>query len=169
MIISNLQDYKVPVDHVFGITSDNGENMLKAVAMVDSIYQRQKENHQTLSEIDELDGSSDESIDSEILDSNFYSSLLNDVRGRFNQTSYSDLIFGVSCACHGFHLIITKALAKSTTKASIIDKCRELSKKLRTQTFRYVLEREKIKCAIIDVITRWNSIFAMVIFFRIFK
>lgn len=164
MIISNLQDYGVPVDRVFGITSDNGENMLKAIATVDSIYQQQKETHQTLSE--ESDGSSDDSIDNDILDSNFYSTLLNDVRSRFNQASYSDLISGVSCACHGLHLIITKAISKSATKTSLIDKCRELSKKLRTQTFRYVLEKENIKCPVIDVITRWNSTFAMVNFFE---
>lgn len=164
MINSNLADYGVPIDHVFGITSDNGENMLKAIATVDSIYQQQKENYQTLNE--ESDGSSDDSIDNDILDSNFYSTLLHDVRSRFNQASYSDLISGVSCACHGLHLIITKAISKSGTKASLIDKCRELSKKLRTQTFRYVLEKENIKCPVIDVITRWNSTFAMVNFFE---
>lgn len=165
MINMNLKQYDIPLKRLFSICSDNGENILKAVAMVDLEYQQQKQLNETENDIDSdiNEDFDDESIDGDILDSEFYTNLLNSCRQQFtNEVAYSDLIFGVTCAAHGIHLIISKALTKSNSKQIIVEKCRDLSKKLRTQTFRYILEEKKLNFAIIDVVTRWNSIYAMV-------
>lgn len=166
MIVQNLDSFKIPLENVLSVTSDNGENMLKAIALLDAQYQQQKD----LCEFEfrnsndrETNGFSDESIDDEILDGAFYSELLNSVRNEFKDTCYTDLIYGVSCACHGIHLIVTKSIAKSKEALALIVKCRQLAKKLRSQTFRYILERKNQKNAKIDVETRWNSVYTMVI------
>lgn len=165
MITMNLNQYGIPLGRMFSICSDNGENILKTVAMVDSEYQQQKQLNEAINNIDSDssdDGLDDESVDLDILDNDFNTNLLNSCRQQFTDTSYSDLIYGITCAAHGIHLIISKALAKSDSKQTIVEKGRELSKKLRTQTFRYILEEKKLNFAIIDVVTRWNSIYAMV-------
>lgn len=168
VIKKNLSDFGIPLSSIISVTSDNGKNMIKSVALLDSAYQKEKELlNETVVETTEMvsDNDGDEEIDDDIFDETYYDDLLNSVRHQFNDFLYTDLIQGVSCAAHCFHLIVTKAIVQCKESATLIEKCRNLSIKLRTPTFREMLLSRKLKLATVDVSTRWNSTYIMVFSF----
>lgn len=168
IIIKNLEEYGLALPNYFAITTDNGQNMIKAIALVDAAYQESKQTdsgEHTIAEDNNISISSDDSIDTDTLDAEFYANVLNSVRHSFSELQYNDLISGILCAAHCFHLIVTKGIASSDDTSEIIAKCRDLVKKLRTPTFRCLIESQKLKQAILDVPTRWNSIYSMVSIF----
>lgn len=166
IIIQNLKDYGLDLDNVFAITTDNGQNMIKAISLLNAAYQENKQSNSSErpsnADCDTSSISSDDSVDTDTLDGEFYSSLLDSVRHSLTGLQYNDLVSGVSCAAHCFHLIVTKGIAQTNTIKNVIEKSRELVKKLRTPSFRYMIETRKLRQAILDVPTRWNSIYSMV-------
>lgn len=79
-------------------------------------------------------------------------------------TAYYGLltILGVRCAAHTLQLVVDDAF-KNAAKgiSSLIQKARRLVKKLRTQTFLYMLKKQNLKKPIIDCPTRWSSTVVM--------
>lgn len=165
IIKQKLSDFGIDLQQIISITSDNGKNMIKSIALLDAEYQKEKnlaEEAEYVGENIEED-SNDENIDPEIFDMDYYSDLLANVRSAFNNDIlYTDLIHGISCAAHCLHLVITKAIQKCLDTQQLIEKCRQLCKKLRTPTFRSMLSLNKCKQAKVDVNTRWNSSYTMV-------
>lgn len=165
VIKKNLSEFGISLSCVLSVTSDNGKNMIKSIALLDSAYQKEKE---LLNETEVAGAANEhddgEEIDDDIFDETYYEDLLNNIRHQFNDFLYTDLIQGVSCAAHCFHLIVTKAVGQCKESAALIEKCRTLAIKLRTPTFREMIGSKKLKLATIDVSTRWNSTFIMVIF-----
>lgn len=84
------------------------------------------------------------------------------MRDRFSDILHKDIIHGVSCAAHCINLVVTHAVSKSPTVDALIEKSRNLSKKLRTPTFRALMKDFGSPMAVLDVATRWNSIYTMV-------
>lgn len=157
LIKKNLAEYEIGLNQIISITTDNGKNMVKSIALLDSTYQQMK-----LTDPCENEIQSDEYIDDGIFDEEYYSDLLGRVREMFDTPEYTDLIHGVSCGIHCLHLVVTKAIKSSAVTKNLVNRSRELVKILRTPTFRSKLTAAKLKMAKIDVETRWNSIFVMV-------
>lgn len=149
----NLMEYEIQLDQVASITSDNGRNIIKAVAKLDECYQQQQES-------DRHDN--DEYIDPDIFDDDYYENLLDRVRSSFDEVNYTQMIHGLSCGAHCFHLVVTRAIKKNSIFELLLQKCRRLVKKLRTPTMRALISNAGNNTAIIDIETRWNSIFSMV-------
>lgn len=165
-----LSDFGISLNQILSVTTDNGKNLIKAVALLDAEHQETvpqgHNNHEAmLYQIVEMFESSDEeeTIDGDIFDENYYLDLLSNVRSLFQEAIYTDLIHGISCACHCLHLIVTKAIEKSKQTNELLAKCRDLVKKLRTPTFRALIDEKKLQQAKLDVVTRWSSICIMVI------
>lgn len=157
LIEDNLADYGIRLNQIISVTTDNGKNMVKAIAILDSDHQ------QIRNELfPEDDFEVDEYIDDNIFDEEYYTDLLTRVRSSFQTTEYTDLVHGVSCGIHCLHLVVTKAIKNSAATTNLVKRCRELVKLLRTPTFQSKLTGAKLKQATIDVETRWNSIFTMV-------
>lgn len=57
---------------------------------------------------------------------------------------------------------MTKAITHSRDTLNLIEKGRNLAKKLRCPTFRQILRSAGVSMATLDVKTRWNSIYSMV-------
>lgn len=127
--------------------------MIKSGSLLDAQYQNEKPASN--------DCSSEEEIDGDIFDEGYYSDLLDSVRSTFESVEYTDMIHGISCGAHCIHLVVFHAIEKSPETKALIDRCRELAKKLRTPTFRS-LQLTQAPQAKIDVKTRWNSVFDMV-------
>lgn len=106
----------------------------------------------------------DEHIDVDIFDEDYYEDLLLKVTDMFPGALHTGIIHGVSCAAHCIHLIVTHAINETPGTQALIDKSRILAKKLRTPTLRAIMKNEGWNMAVIDVVTRWNSIFTMVIY-----
>lgn len=152
---------------ILSVTTDNGKNMLKTSALLDAHY---RENLELRSENDnEVDNEdSDIEIDDDIFDDEYYLDLLNDIRSRFDDILHTDLIHGISCAAHCLHLVVTHGIKNCPDVSTLIEKCRGLSVKLRTPTFRAMIELGNFKNAVLDVTTRWSSIYFMVLHLPIF-
>lgn len=168
-----LLNYDISLAQVASITSDNGKNMIKAIALLDAYYQTQKttsnqnpSNHipESTNEMtggDDDDDDEDEyHIDADIFDDEYYRDLLEEVRTQFEGSS--DFIQSVSCGAHCIHLVVSHAIEKSPETTRIIEECRTLAKLLRKPTYRTKLKAADFNMALLDVTTRWNSIYSMV-------
>lgn len=157
-IKTHLSYYNIQLNQVISITTDNGKNMVKSVALLDHIYQANKVSTDEVTEVD-----IDEIIDHDIFDEEYYDDLLANVRLSFPDIIHSDMIHGVACAAHCIHLVIMHAIEKSERIANMIDKGRQLAKVLRTPKVRAMIKAAGYNAALLDVVTRWNSICCMVI------
>lgn len=163
MIKKDLSDYGIQLKQLMSVTTDNGKNFIKAVSLLDLDFQLETQNSQPR-EGNDCDDSDDEyHIDQDIFDSQYYDDLLANVQAEFEQCIYMNMIHGIACAAHCLHLVITNAIAKNRSTKLLLDKCRELAKKLRTPKLRAMLETSVLHMATIDVVTRWNSVYSMVI------
>lgn len=154
LIVKNLQEFNIRLEQIIAVTTDNGKNLLKTIAFSNDELQK--------TQIFEDDTESDEFIDHDIFDDVYYEDLLAEVRSMFKEINHTSLIHGISCGAHCLHLVVTKALKKSPESLQLIEKCRNLAKKLRCPTFRQMLRSAGESMAILDVNTRWNSIYSMV-------
>lgn len=155
ILLKNLLDFNIRLEQILSVTTDNGKNLLKAIADINA----ELEGRETVG--DESD--SEDFIDKTIFDDSYYDDLLSEVRSMFNEINHSSLIHGISCGAHCLHLVITHALHDSPNTMRLIEKCRKLAKKLRTPSLRALLKSSGCSMAQIDVCTRWNSIYSMVI------
>lgn len=159
LIRETLAAFGIRLSQIISVTTDNGKNMVKAIALLDSSYQQIRNEM-----FPENDLENDEHIDGDVFDEEYYTDLLSRVRSMFETTEYTDLVNGISCGIHCLHLVVTKGINSSTDTKNLVARSRELVKLLRTPTFHSKLVEAKLKQAVIDVETRWNSIFAMVCF-----
>lgn len=161
-----LSDYNICLSQIVSITTDNGKNMIKAVALLDAFYQEKHssadENWPIHSEPMEDEDEDEYYINNDVFDEDYYTELLKEVRSSIEQSCSFDLIHGISCGAHCIHLTVSHAVKNSPEVMHLIEKCRTLAKKLRTPTYRTKMKAEGLNMAIIDVETRWNSIFSMV-------
>lgn len=175
IIKQHLLEYKISLNQIFSITSDNGSNMIKTIALLDATYQQQRASEPGFVEaerniwgsiLEENSFDSDDEVEDFIFDGTYYNDLLTGVRMHFSAIIYSDLIQGISCAAHCLHLVVIKSIDKAVEEKKLIEKCREVSKKLRRPTFRNLIKSKNLNLdlnqAKIDVETRWNSIYLMV-------
>lgn len=162
-----LSDFEISLNQVLSVTSDNGKNMMKSIALLDACYQESTDdsisaNNMNVNEGNDA-GSDDDDVDSAIFDADYYLDLLTNIRGALSdQIDYVDLIHGISCAAHCINLVVRNAIMKCDETTIHLERCRALVKKLRTPTYKMLIEREKLHVARIDQDTRWNSIYLMV-------
>lgn len=167
IIKTNLSDFGIQLNQVVSMTTDNGRNMIKSVSILDAAYQDSKISESANEDSPRDDD--DEYIDSDIFDDVHYETLLSEVREFFPDALHTDIIYGISCAAHCIHLVVTQAIEKSLQTKALIDKARKLAKTLRTPRVRAIMGASGFNMAIIDVITRWNSISTMVIIYNFFR
>lgn len=165
-----LSELDISLDQVFSVTSDNGKNMIKVAKLLEQelLDRHDQSDNDENSEVEqecnafESDSDNDEIFDPDIFNDEYFRDLLSNLRNEFS-CSYSSLFTGISCAAHGLHLVVHDAIKACTEIASLIENCRSLVKKLRTPKLRGELLKRKQKMAVIDVKTRWSSMFNMVI------
>lgn len=181
-----LAKFEINLEQIFAVTTDNGKNLRKLSKLasqelsdrddvVDVDLDLDADDYEETNEFedDNLSGSndadcgytndcdSDEIFDPEIFNEEYFRDLLSNVRDEFPAT-YKNLFTNISCAAHGLHLVVTIAIKNCFETALIIDKCRSLAKKFRTPKLRAVLKENGLKMALLDVNTRWSSLYNMV-------
>lgn len=154
IIKKNLSEFGISLSQIISVTSDNGKNMKKSAALLDSEYQKEKEAlNETIVERETF-ADSDEDIDDDIFGDTYYADLLENVRHQFTEFLYTDLIQGITCAAHCFHLIVTKAINECSESATLIERGRNLAIKLRTPTFREMIMKANLRMVTMEVSTR---------------
>lgn len=165
IINTHLDLFGIRLNQVISVTTDNGKDVVKAIAVLEHEMQNEQneQQHDVLAQGDEEESDSD--VDdiglTEIFDERYYTDILSVVRSAF-EGCHKELICGVSCACHCLHLILMHAIKKEETFDTLIKRARELCKKLRTPTMKQRLKDQSYNYAFIDVETRWNSTYCMV-------
>lgn len=156
-----LTEYGITLKQIVSVTSDNGANMIRSTALLEQSYR--EENVHGLAYTDgSCEIGSEEYIDDTIFDDKYYEDILHDVRNAFCTSDYTHLMHGISCGAHCLQLVIKHAIDKSPETQTLLAKCRELVKKLRSPTFRNELHSAGCKMAILEVETRWGSMYSMV-------
>lgn len=157
IIKSNLEDFGLNIDRVVAFTTDNGRNMTKTANLFDEmqkqVYNKSLATHQEL--LDNFD--SDEELDDEIFDETYYNDLLDAVANEL------EIISKCARLVHGVHLIVVHAVNDTPSIKNVLDKARTLVKKLRTPKYRNLLKAEGYNIPTLDVVTRWNTVYDMVI------
>lgn len=178
-----LATYNITLDHVFGVTTDNGKNLKKMIRDLDAEMQN-KEPDSDDNDAREIRGNDEEEDEEEfnsipniyvsndgdhfhpdIFDDAYFEDLLTSFRNEFPDTVYKNIINDICCAAHCLHLIVMDAFKSCPELTDIISRCRELAKKLRTPHIRKVLNDRHLKMALLDVKTRWSSLYKMVCYF----
>lgn len=187
LVISILAEYNIGLRQVFTVTTDNGRNLKKLVKIMDGELMGnsscsyaglfvpnvknvsiEADEYATTGEAGENDidahiyANDEQNFDPETFDDGYFYDLLTSLRNKFDENVYTNLISGVCCAAHCLHLVVMDAIKSCTHFSEVIEKCRTLSKKLRTPNMRGLLESKKLKMALLDVKTRWSSMYRMV-------
>ncbi|XP_060868553.1 uncharacterized protein LOC132943531 isoform X2 [Metopolophium dirhodum] len=72
----------------------------------------------------------------------------------------STIFTGMRCVAHTLQLAVFDTL-KDSNITNILTKVRALVRKLRNQTYIFILKKEGLKMPILDCNTRWHSTFDM--------
>lgn len=179
IVKDKLKEFGININQVFAVTTDNGSNLLKMSKLIKKELSHSDENslieNDSDTESDDEFGSdeqynydsqdgipSDENFyDSDIFNADYFNDLLANLRSKFT-CPYTSLFTGISCAAHGLHLVVNDAIKTCPGISKTIDRCRDLANKLRTPKLRAELKKQRFKMALLDVKTRWSSLFYMV-------
>ncbi|XP_036342269.1 uncharacterized protein LOC118751549 [Rhagoletis pomonella] len=127
-----LNDYKIDINQILTITTDNGANMVKAVHDLNADLRN-----------DQKDDLTENSL---ILIENSFR---------------SQIIASIRCGSHTLQLCVNDVLNKEETRHTI-EKCRCVIKKLRCQIYLNILKSGAYKISVLDCVTRWNSTYNMI-------
>lgn len=136
-----IRKYKINLDQIYTITSDNGANMLKLTRSMNDILREE--------DISDDESDSDLEYSDQLLEVNFQSN---------DDVPYE--ITSVRCAAHSLQLAIQDALREDESLPTI-EQARSIVRKLRTPTMKNNIKSSKKNKAILDNNTRWNSTFDM--------
>lgn len=151
-VINTLKEVEIFVLQVYSQTTDNAANVLISSKILDALAEAVKscmsENEMT---IEEIEGA-------------FYMNLLKDAEHEFFQDkNVADIVIKLSCGEHTFQLAFNNALSKSIEATKLIQKVRDVAKKLRTPNILNALKEKKLNFPLIANDTRWTGNYKMVI------
>ncbi|KAL5241000.1 hypothetical protein ACI65C_008410 [Semiaphis heraclei] len=177
-ILNILKKFKIEQNQLYTITSDNGANMLKAINLVEeeissTVAATTELNDESIEETADVssDSSSYDSSDSaeaapvtNLLDDEQIAVLLNEdiecVDKEYEETEH--VLNRIESANLGDCSIFNgKLTILYFYKYKLLNKVRLLVRKLRNQTYIYLIKEEKLKLPILDCLTRWHSTFDM--------
>jgi hypothetical protein len=136
-VIEILASYEIKREQILSITTDNGSNMITAVAAMNKNSIDSEEESSTSEEIDEED-----LIYKQMLQDEEY---VNKIEEEFKNED----VEGFRCAAHTLQLAVLDALKLGSVER-LINRVRELMKILKNQTYMIILRREKRKKPILD-------------------
>lgn len=142
-VIDVLNKYKIKLQKAVSFTTDNGSNVILAVKILNANAQNIMDQYfETVDDIDMDDFLNDLEASSQIV------------------MGGQDLIAHLRCSPNSMHLAIVEAIQEC--QSELFEKCRSVSTKLRTQNMVKLMRKEGVKMAILGVVTRWCSDYAMI-------
>jgi hypothetical protein len=172
-VIEVLNKYKIDINRIYCIATDNAANMIKTVSLLNDTQiddPINDEEEKELSEEDEEEHNESESdgdlnVDFDLSDEEFevdetdkdnenLSSLLTDLISAEN-------ISLIRCAAHTLQLAVKDTVIDKNIK-ELLAAANQFARKLRTPTSRLILKSLKKPIPVLNVKTRWSSSFDMV-------
>ncbi|XP_060859859.1 uncharacterized protein LOC132937046 [Metopolophium dirhodum] len=178
MLLEVLQKYDMVKQQIYSITCDNASNMVKLARIMNDECE---EINVIVPNLNENDSDSD--IDLEYENGEGTSLSIDDIEGElFNDDFENDdntnkevedfqrfvmnaiepksITSCIRCSVHSLQLCVLHGL-KNAHITSCITEARKVVKKLRTPKYASWLKRKHLKYAVIDIETRWNSLYNM--------
>lgn len=155
-----LSTYNIKLEQIFSIVTDNGANYLKIGRLLkDEISQEKTCHYDEKMYLEYNEEVEEEEISS---DSEIFYGMVQGCSDLDDILTYDLSEFGINlvkCGCHTLQLAISDSLKSNV---AFVQEVRNLVKYLRTPIYRNKLKTRKIKVPVIDVVTRWNSTYAMI-------
>lgn len=145
-----LEEFGITLRQIYSITTDNGPNVLLSAEILNDLAE-------ALENEIELEGTLEE------IEAEFSDEILKETkRELFHVDFIPDYIVSLSCGAHTFQLAMKDALLHSTEATNLIEKCREIMKKLRTPTIFRAIREKGLHFPYLDNDTRWSGKYLMV-------
>lgn len=145
-----LGEFGITLRQVYTITTDNGANVLLSAEILNDLAQA------LVDEI-ELEGTLEE------IEATFIDEILRETECELFSVDYvSEHIVSLSCGAHTFQLAIKDALAKCDATTDLIERCRDIMKKLRSPTIFRAIREKGLLYPSLDNDTRWSGKYEMV-------
>lgn len=155
VVNETLEKFGMKTKQLYSMTTDNARNMILSQSILDD-----------LSAIDQNEDGVVGNMNFEDIEEDFYHNLLIEAEKEFFESSdVAEYVNKLHCALHSFQLAINDAIQRCIGIKKLIDKCRDVVKKLRTPTIMNALKEKRLNFPVLDVPTRWLSKFNMVIDF----
>lgn len=172
MVTKLLLEFNISLEQILSMTSDNAPNMTNIVDLMNEALNIEAAETETdeifeATETDEaaddqnLHLSEEEAVRTEIEDAIFDESLFESIAEEYANRNVNL----VRCVAHTLQLVVSDSLKMCKQSSNLIDKGRNIIKKLRTPTIYNHLKGQNFKSPKIDNDTRWGSKYIMVIFF----
>lgn len=150
-VVNTLKEFGISIIQVYSQTTDNAANVVLSSKILDKLAEAEKnsrnENEMTIEEIEDA----------------FYMELLKEAeREFFRDKVVAENVVKLSCGEHTFQLAFNDALAKTTEATELIQKVRNVAKKLRTPNILNALREKNLNFPLIANDTRWTGNFTMV-------
>ena len=139
----------ISAEQIYTVTTDGGANQIKFCNMLIDDQENETEDPHGLNETIEqvVAGlTSEEMLLKSVEEINFFDE--NPV-----------VVRGLRCTAHDLQLAVKDALEHCDDSLLYINRSRDLVKYLRTSNIMFLLKAQKLKVPILDVETRWHSIF----------
>ncbi|XP_065314825.1 zinc finger BED domain-containing protein 4-like [Gordionus sp. m RMFG-2023] len=155
IILDVLNEHEIRIDQIYTITTDNAANMIKLIKLL--IHHDEE---------DDEDDILNDYLDNDNLNNNDDIIVNENEEPFFNIENINlvphtrSMLMGIRCASHTFQLAINDCI-KNSNEIVIINKARNICKKIRNQTTMSILSKLNLKKPLIDCCTRWNSIYLM--------
>ncbi|XP_065320584.1 zinc finger BED domain-containing protein 4-like [Gordionus sp. m RMFG-2023] len=160
IILDVLKEYEIKIEQIYTITTDNAANMIKLIKLL-ILHDEEDDDLNDYLINDDLNNND---IDNDDLNNN---DIIHDENKElFNIENINlapnarSILIGIRCASHTFQLAINDCI-KNSNEIVIINKARNICKKIRNQTTMAILSKLNLKKPLIDCCTRWNSIYLM--------
>lgn len=151
-VLNVLKAYSIKLRNVNSITTDNGANVVLAV----KILKAYKNNSLDMF----FEGEEEFDFDSE--DMTDFTNLINENACRI-EYDCEDMPLHIACSAHSANLAIGDTISKCTEVKSSIEIFRDYAKKLRTPILMGLLKQNNQNMALLDVSTRWSSVYNMLL------
>lgn len=144
-VVDTLKEFNISVHQIYSQTTDNAANVLLSSKILDELAETENandENPLTFEEIEE----------------EFFIELLKEVEREFFQVeNIQENVMRLPCGEHTFQLAFNDALDACDEATNLMQKVRNVAKKLRTPNIINALKEKKLNFPLIDNDTRWTG------------
>lgn len=150
-VIDTLKEFNINACQIYSQTTDNGANVLLSTKLLDELVEAEK------------NASAESALTFEEVEEEFYMELLKEAeREFFNNPNVPENVAKLSCGEHTFQLAFNDALKATNPAMNLIEKVKNIAKKLRTPNILNALKEKKLNFPLIDNDTRWTGKYRMV-------
>lgn len=165
LLMQILDDFNIKYSQVHTITTDNGRNVLKSVNLFRAVedadlLDRTFDDDEELNRLFGEENGVNEDENSE--ESESFDDMERIVNSAVDLFDVKNAIMtAIKCAAHTVQLVVNVSLNKTNYAKKLITKCRRIVRSLLNPNMYNLIKQQRLRCPIIDCLTRWSSTYYM--------